>query len=79
MTRHGPGGIGSPGETRRGYIWGQGFDSVHEAFAKFTKYNGGPYATGVWNRQVTELKYYGGRVLAGEMKQCVREELSITG
>ena len=74
VTRHG--GSGSPGETRRGSIWGQGFDSEDEAFAKFTEYDGGPYATGVWNRQVTELKYYGGRVLTGEMKQWVREELN---
>ena len=77
MTRHATSGTPSPGETRRGNIWGQGFDSEDKAFAKFAEYDGGPLATGVWNNQVTELKYYGGRPhLLEQMKVWVREELN---
>ena len=36
------------------------------------------YATGVWNEQVTELKYYGVRVGPLEqMKVWVREEINV--
>ena len=78
MTRHAISGTPSPGETRRGNIWGQGFDSQDKAFAKFAEYDGGPLATGVWNKQVTELKYYGyrGDGLPDKMKVWVREELN---
>ena len=78
VTRHAISGTPSPGETRRGNIWGQGFDSQDKAFAKFAEYDGGPLATGVWNKQVTELKYYGyrGDGLPDQMKVWVREELN---
>ena len=77
VTRHATQGTESPGETKRGYVWGQRFDSEIEAFAKFAEYDGGPYATGVWNEQVTELKYYGGRGgLLEQMKVWVREEIN---
>ena len=77
VTRHATQGTESPGETKRGYVWGQRFDSEDEAFAKFAEYDGGPYATGVWNEQVTELKYYGVRVGPLEqMKVWVREEIN---
>ena len=37
-------------------VRGEIFD---EAFAKFDEYNGGPYATAVWDEQLGELRYYG--------------------
>ena len=76
VTRHATWGTPSPGETQRGFIWGQGFDSEEEVFAKFAEYDNGPYATGVWNEQVTELKYYGVRGVAEELKEWVREEIN---
>ena len=77
VTRHATSGTESPGETKRGYVWGQRFDSENEAFAKFDEYYDGPYATAVWNEQVTELKYYGGRGgLLEQMEVWVREEIN---
>ena len=76
VTRHATWGTESPGETKRGYVWGQRFDSEEEAFAKFAEYDNGPPATGVWNEQVTELKYYGTRGVAEELKEWVREEIN---
>ena len=38
VTRHATRGTESPGETKRGYVWGQRFDSEDEAFAKFAEY-----------------------------------------
>jgi len=76
VTRHATSGAESPGETKRGSVWGQRFDSEDEAFAKFDEYYGGSYATGVWNEQVTELKYYGVRRVAEELKEWVREEIN---
>ena len=40
-------------------VRGEIFDSKDEAFAKFDEYNGGPYATAVWDEQLGELRYYG--------------------
>ena len=77
VTRHATSGTESPGETKRGYVWGQRFDSEDEAFAKFDEYYDGPYATAVWNERVTELKYYGDRGgLLEQMEVWVREEIN---
>ena len=44
-----------------GDVQGEVFLSQDEAFAKFDEYVGGSDATGVWDAQLTQLKYYGGR------------------
>ena len=44
-----------------GDVQGEVFLSQDEAFAKFDEYDGGSDATGVWDAQLTQLKYYGGR------------------
>ena len=40
---------------------GEIFYSVAEASAKFEEYNNGRHATGMWDAQLNELKYYGRR------------------
>ena len=55
-----------------GDVRGEVFLSQEEAFAKFDEYNGGSEATAVWDAQLTELKYYGGReTRPEEMKEWI--------
>ena len=41
------------------YVAGEIFYSEAEASAKFDEYRGGRNATGMWDAQLNELKYYG--------------------
>ena len=41
------------------YVAGEIFYSEAEASARFDEYNGGRWATGVWNAQLNQLNYYG--------------------
>ena len=43
----------------RGNVDGEIFYSEAEASAKFEEYDGGRYATGMWDAQLNQLNYHG--------------------
>ena len=55
-----------------GNVAGDIYNSEKEAFARFAELDGGSYAAVVWDEQLTELKYYGGReTRLEEMKEWI--------